>query len=159
MPKDFDVEDLKTRKIGVQAKPSRVHLPLAGSPTPPIEEARADIDEAFGGSETTAETVAKDELHRRVVETLRTIYDPEIPLNVYDLGLIYGITVAENRDVEIAMTLTAPACPVAGMIVTEVAHKVGQTAGARKSHVKLVWDPPWTKDRMSEDALLELGLL
>ncbi|MEM9074281.1 MAG: iron-sulfur cluster assembly protein [Myxococcota bacterium] len=159
---DFDIEDLKVRKIQAEkpAKPkkARVHLPVAGPKGPAAGEA-ADVDEAFGGNEERAEAVPEDELRERIVETLKTIFDPEIPVNVYDLGLIYGMSITPEGDVEVRMTLTAPACPVAGMIVTDVAERVGQTAGVRRSHVKLVWDPPWTKDRMTEDALLELGLL
>ncbi|MCB9617071.1 MAG: DUF59 domain-containing protein [Sandaracinus sp.] len=107
----------------------------------------------------TAEPVAPDVLRERVVQTLKSIYDPEIPLNVYDLGLIYDLAVDEAGQVEVRMTLTAPACPVAGQIVTDVAERVGATAGVARVHVKLVWDPPWTKERMSDEALLELGLL
>ena len=78
---------------------------------------------------------------------------------MYDLGLIYSVEVDDEGDVHIDMTLTAPACPVAGQIVRDVANKAGAVGGMRKSHVQLVWDPPWTKDRMSDEALLELGLL
>ena len=98
-------------------------------------------------------------MHEQVIDVLKSIYDPEIPLNVYDLGLIYGVEVQDEGDVEIKMTLTAPACPVAGQIVKDVATKVGAVKTVRKAHVQLVWDPPWTKDRMTDDALLELGLL
>lgn len=157
MVDDFDVEDLKVRKIEPPKK-ARVHLPVAGPKGPSVGDA-ADVDEAFGGSEERAEAVSRDELEARVVETLKSIFDPEIPVNVYDLGLIYGLDINDEGDVEVSMTLTAPACPVAGMIVTDVAERVGRTSGVRRSHVKLVWEPPWTKDRMSEDALLELGLL
>lgn len=152
---DFDVEDLKVRKIEPPKK-SRVHLPVAGPKGPPET---ADVDEAFGGSDARSEAVSTAELEARIIQTLKTIFDPEIPVNVYDLGLIYGLDIDEEGDVEVSMTLTAPACPVAGMIVTDVAERVGRTPGVRRSHVKLVWEPPWTKDRMSEDALLELGLL
>ncbi len=154
---DFDVEDLKVRKIEPPKK-ARVHLPVAGPKGPSVGDAK-DVDEAFGGSEQRTESVPREQLEERVVETLKSIFDPEIPVNVYDLGLIYGLTITDEGDVEVRMTLTAPACPVAGMIVTDVAERVGRTAGVRRSHVKLVWEPPWTKDRMSEDALLELGLL
>lgn len=157
MDPEFDIEDLKVRKIEPPKK-ARVHLPVAGPNGPMLEDA-TDVDEAFGGSDERQETVDRATLEARIVETLKSIFDPEIPVNVYDLGLIYGLAISDEGDVEVSMTLTAPACPVAGMIVTDVAERVGRTAGVRRSHVKLVWEPPWTKDRMTEDALLELGLL
>lgn len=98
-------------------------------------------------------------VHEKVVEALRTVFDPEIPLNVYDLGLIYGIQINPDISVDIKMTLTAPGCPVAGMIVADVERKVENIDEVKSAKVELVWDPPWTKSRMSEAALLELGLL
>lgn len=156
MSDEFDVEDLKVHKI-VQRKDGRRHLAIAGNG--PAPSPADDIDEAFGGDEARTVAVDPAELEPRVVETLKSIFDPEIPLNVYDLGLIYGLDITDEGDVEVRMTLTAPACPVAGQIVKDVAERVGATEGVRRSHVKLVWDPPWTKDRMTEEALLELGLL
>lgn len=157
MSKDFDIEDLKVHRIEpLRDGKQRVHLPVAGSPPPGPADA---VDEAFGGDDERHETAPREEVHEQVIDVLKSIYDPEIPLNVYDLGLIYGVEVQDEGDVEIKMTLTAPACPVAGQIVKDVATKVGAVATVRKAHVKLVWDPPWTKDRMTDDALLELGLL
>ena len=95
----------------------------------------------------------------RVIETLETIYDPELPVNIYDLGLIYAIDVDAELNVKICMTLTAPACPVADSIVREVEVKVRETPGVSASKVELVWQPAWDKSRMTEAALLELGLL
>lgn len=95
----------------------------------------------------------------RVIETLETIYDPELPVNIYDLGLIYAIDVDPDLNVKIKMTLTAPACPVADSIVREVEVKVRDTPGVSASKVELVWQPAWDKSRMTEAALLELGLL
>jgi len=100
-----------------------------------------------------------DALQQQIVEALRKVYDPEIPINIYDLGLIYGLEIDARGEVELAMTLTAPACPVAGMLVEEVAQVVGDVDGVSKSHVSITWDPPWTMDRMTEAAKLELGLL
>ncbi len=154
---DFHVDDLKVHRIEPR-KAEKRRLPVAG-PSAIFAGAPADVDEAHGGTGHRAEVVGSEELKQRVVETLKAIFDPEIPVNIYDLGLIYGIGVSDDGDVEVRMTLTAPACPVAGTIVEDVAARVGRTPGVRRSHVKLVWDPPWTKDRMSEDALLELGLL
>ena len=156
MAQDFDIEDLKVHRIKPRREGGRLHLPVAGAPPPGPADA---IDEAFGGDDARTEVASSDVVHETVIEVLKSIYDPEIPLNVYDLGLIYGVDVDENGDVEVRMTLTAPACPVAGQIVKDVATKVGAVASVRKAHVRLVWDPPWTKARMSDDALLELGLL
>ena len=94
-----------------------------------------------------------------VIEALKTVYDPEIPVNIYELGLIYGVEVDAEGRAEIRMTLTAPACPVAGALVEEVAEKAGRVEGVSTSHVELVWDPPWTPDNMTEAAKLELGML
>jgi FeS assembly SUF system protein len=98
-------------------------------------------------------------LEAQIITALRTIYDPEIPLNIYDLGLIYAIDVSPETDAKITMTLTAPGCPVAGEIVAQVQRKTSELAGIKSASVNLVFDPPWSKDRMSEAALLELGLL
>jgi FeS assembly SUF system protein len=98
------------------------------------------------------------ELTAQLVEAVRTVHDPEIPLNIYDLGLIYGLDVSDDRDVHVRMTLTAPGCPVAGSLVREVHDKVVAVPGVRHVKTELVWDPPWTRDRMSEAAMLELGL-
>jgi FeS assembly SUF system protein len=90
---------------------------------------------------------------------LRTVYDPEIPVNIYELGLIYGVDVAADGSVEVRMTLTAPACPAAGMLPEEVETKVRSVQGVSACRVELVWDPPWTPDKMSESAKLTLGFL
>jgi FeS assembly SUF system protein len=148
-----DIEHLKTNKI-VRKEGERVALGVYGQ----IEPAEV-VKEAFGGGGEVSEPVDPEVLRERVVETLKSIFDPEIPLNIYDLGLIYGIEIEDDGAVEITMTLTAPGCPVAGMIVQDVAQKTGAIEGVRSSHVTLTWDPPWTKDRMSDEALLELGLL
>lgn len=150
-----DIEHLKVNKI-VKRGAKGVGLGVVGQTAPP----EPDVEEAFGGSGKDIEgPVDREALRERILETFKTIFDPEIPLNIYDLGLIYGFEVAEDGAVEIEMTLTAPGCPVAGMIVQEVAEKTGAVEGVRSSHVTLTWDPPWTKDRMSDEALLELGLL
>ena len=98
-------------------------------------------------------------LRERVEAVLHTIYDPEIPVNIYELGLIYNLDVSENGVVDIKMTLTAPNCPAAGMMPAEVEAKVCAVDGVTSANVELVWDPPWDKSRMSEAARLELGLM
>src|SRR4051794_2448925 len=97
-------------------------------------------------------------LHDAIIERLRTIYDPEIPVNIYDLGLVYGIDIADS-DVTVRMTLTAPGCPVAGMLTREVESKLAAVPGVARARVEIVWDPPWTRDRMSDEARLELGMV
>ncbi len=100
-----------------------------------------------------------DGLKEAVIEALRTVYDPEIPVNIYDIGLVYEIDIDSDRAVRIEMTLTSPACPVAGVLPEQVETKVRAVAGVTGVQVDLVWDPPWTPDFMSEAAKLELGML
>jgi len=100
-----------------------------------------------------------DELRGRIVDALREIYDPEIPVNIYDLNLIYGISIDESNAVDIQMTLTAPACPVADMFPGWVESRVGEVEGVSEARVELVWDPPWTPDMLSDEIKLDLGLL
>lgn len=99
------------------------------------------------------------ELEPRVIEALSLVYDPEIPVNIYELGLIYGIVVDADRRVHVRMTLTSPACPAAQHIPAEVLARVRAIDGVRDAVVEIVWEPPWTPDRMSEAGRLELGLL
>ena len=93
-----------------------------------------------------------------IVEALRTVHDPEIPVNIYDLGLIYDTERLEDGDVRILMTLTAPACPVAGEMPYDVAAAVSGVSGVGEVEVVLTWEPPWTQDRMTEDAKLILNI-
>ncbi len=99
-----------------------------------------------------------EDLKNAVIETLKTIYDPEIPVNIYDLGLIYRCEVDDEGRVELDMTLTAPGCPVAQSFPGIVENRVRDTEGVSDAHVELVWDPPWTRDRMTEVAQVELGM-
>ena len=101
----------------------------------------------------------KQEIEKDVVEALKSIYDPEIPVNIYELGLIYNVEVRDDRSVEVRLTLTSPMCPVAGSLPPEVEAKVAQVAGVTASIVDLVWDPPWNPGMMSEAAKLELGMM
>jgi|694.fasta_scaffold42782_11 FeS assembly SUF system protein len=97
-------------------------------------------------------------LEGEVIETLRTIYDPELPVNIYDLGLIYGITVNEFAHVDVDMTLTSPACPVAESLPGEVEEAIRQTPGVSQAKINLIWDPPYSMDMMPDHVKLELGL-
>ena len=99
------------------------------------------------------------ELEAEIVKTLKTIFDPEIPVNIYDLGLIYAIDVDDDTRVVIKMTLTAPNCPMADQLLNEVFEKTNMIDGVKSAKVNLVFDPPWDKSLMSEEAMLDLGLL
>ena len=101
---------------------------------------------------------ATEELKNKIVAALCTCFDPEIPVNIYELGLIYDIEIAPSAAVAIRMTLTSPACPAAGSLPPEVEHKVRDVAGVTAAKVDVVWDPPWDKNRMSEAAKLQLGI-
>lgn len=100
-----------------------------------------------------------DQLRDKVTDVIKTIYDPEIPVNIYDLGLIYRIDILPINNVQITMTLTAPSCPAAQSLPIEVDQKVREIEGVNDVHVVVTWDPPWDKSMMSEIAQLELGWL
>ena len=103
--------------------------------------------------------MTKFETEEKIVAMLKTVYDPEIPVNVYDLGLIYKIDVTDEGDVTIDMTLTAPNCPAADFIMEDVRQKIESIDGVRTATINLVFEPEWDKDMMSEEAKLELGFL
>ncbi|QIK37479.1 SUF system Fe-S cluster assembly protein [Caldichromatium japonicum] len=105
------------------------------------------------------ERIDPEELREPIIAALRTVHDPEIPVNLYDLGLIYRIEIASNGNVAIDMTLTAPGCPVAGMMPLMVKRAVEQVEGVGEVEVHLVWDPPWNQERMSDEVRLQLGLM
>lgn len=104
------------------------------------------------------EKVDKAELNNSIVEALKSIYDPEIPVNIYELGLIYTINIEDSGKVEIEMTLTSPACPVAGSLPPEVEGKIRSIPGVNGCNVKVVWEPTWGMQMMSEEAKLQLNL-
>ncbi len=123
----------------------RLELPLSGAPKSPAPSAEP-IDPGAP-------------LEERVLAALKSVYDPEIPVNIHELGLIYKLDISPEGAVTIDMTLTSPACPVAGALPEEVRRKVAAVAGVSSAKVDLVWDPPWEMSRMSEAAQLELGFL
>lgn len=98
-------------------------------------------------------------LRDQVEAVLHTVYDPEIPVNIFDLGLVYSIDIVEEGQVQVVMTLTAPGCPVAGAIMQEVNDKILSIEGVTGADVRLTFDPPWTKEMMTEEARLELGFM
>jgi FeS assembly SUF system protein len=111
------------------------------------------------GLQTDQAPAPDSSLEQSVIAVLKTVYDPELPLNIYDLGLVYRVAVDEHRRVEIAMTLTSPGCPVADVLIRQVHDAVRTVPGIAWVRTELVWDPPWTKDRMGDAAKLALGLL
>lgn len=98
-------------------------------------------------------------LEQKVISVLETVYDPEIPVNIYELGMIYDVKINDKSDVHIVMTLTSPACPVAESLPGEVREKVKDLEEVNEVNVELVWEPPWNKDMMSDEAKLNLGFL
>lgn len=105
-------------------------------------------------------TQPPEEIRQKVIEALQTCFDPEIPVNIYELGLVYGIDVDEAKgEVKVQMTLTSPACPVAGSLPPEVEAKIRAVPGVSQARVDVVWEPPWTPEKMTEAAKLTLGML
>jgi FeS assembly SUF system protein len=103
--------------------------------------------------------INKQELEEKIIQTLKTCYDPEIPVDIFELGLIYEIGIDDKANVDIKMTLTSPACPVAGSLPPEVEGKVKAIPEVNDAKIELVWSPPWDKDMMSEVAKVELGFM
>ena len=124
-----------------ETKPARDTIDLSGAPIEPPTE------------------LELDRITRDVVTALKTVYDPEIPTDVYELGLIYKVELEDDRTLKVDMTLTAPGCPVAGEMPIWVRDACARVDGVRKVEVEMVFDPPWTPDRMSEEARLELNML
>ena len=144
---------------------------------------KARVDDVQAGAETPAQTLARKRdyldgflaqqpqgvgvgagepggaLYEAVIDALKEIYDPEIPVNIYELGLIYGVEVTKDGHAAVTMTLTTPHCPVAESMPAEVELRVGSVPGIAVADVALVWDPPWDPQKMSDEAKLELGML
>jgi FeS assembly SUF system protein len=127
-------------------------VPLPMSSTAPNSDLSTPAAVAAPGG-----VVDINDVRDRIIDVLKTCYDPEIPVNIYELGLVYSIDVQETGDVQIRMTLTSPMCPVAGSLPPEVQAKAQSVAGVRAAKVELVWDPPWNQDMMSEAARVQLG--
>lgn len=103
--------------------------------------------------------ITKKDVEELIIETIKTVFDPEIPVDIYEMGLIYEINVDDEFNAEVVMTLTSPSCPVAETMPEEVKQKVDAMWSVKAATVNLVWEPPWTKEMMSEEALLELGFM
>ncbi len=129
--------------------------PYGGHMEPPNLDDLQDFVARAGEPLEPRTVAATSEL---IIEALRTVYDPEIPVNIYDLGLIYEATISETGDVKVRMTVTAPACPVAGELPQWVADAIERLEGTGEIEVHLVWDPPWDQSMMSEDAKMALGI-
>lgn len=153
----IDVEEVDA----VEKPPrARVEHPVEETPMETMERKR-DYLEGFLSkeTETPAPSGSTDEVKEAIVAALQTIFDPEIPVDIYNLGLIYGVEVNEDHDAVVEMTLTTPHCPVAESMPCEVEMTVLAVPGVRDAEVKLVWDPPWDPSKMSDEARLELGML
>ncbi|SRR6266852_1323474 len=145
----------------METKPQRVPLELENpipKPAPDASGLPAAGPTPASAVEASLGPVDVGEIEEKIIATLRTCYDPEIPVNIYEMGLIYDIDVNPSGDVALQMTLTSPACPVAGSLPPEVQAKIAAIPGVKSAKVDVVWDPPWTPERMSEAARLELGM-
>ena len=171
--------DEEPRKDGAIAEPRRnaFGVPIDMAADEPDLDDERPFDAPYGGDEpmrhspagtstASAEGVKHEvmvvggtpELRHGIVEALKTIYDPEIPVNIYELGLVYNIVIADDATVAIRMTLTSPACPVAGSLPPEVEQKVATVEGVASAKVDIVWEPAWSPERMSDEAKLQLNL-
>ncbi|HEX8216449.1 MAG TPA: SUF system Fe-S cluster assembly protein [Allosphingosinicella sp.] len=153
------------RKIAVEEvsespKPAKARVEDAEAPRETFERKR-DYLEGFL-AQTAPEPVPVEpggDLYEAVIEALKDIYDPEIPVNIYDLGLIYDVEITAEHHAYVKMTLTTPHCPVAESMPGEVELRVGSVPGIGHAEVELVWDPPWDPQKMTDEAKLELGML
>ena len=142
------------------APPPRARVEDAEAPADKLERKRDYLAGFLEEKPLSADPAAPGgDLYEDVIAALKDIFDPEIPVNIYDLGLIYGVDVAEDGGVMVTMTLTTPHCPVAESMPGEVELRVSAVPGVRDAEVSLVWDPPWDPAKMSDEARLELGML
>ena len=157
---------IEIEEVDAVAKPPRASVDLAAvddaveSPAEKLERKR-DYLEGFLAAKPPVAHAGEPggDLYEAVIEALKDIYDPEIPVNIYDLGLIYAVEVTGDADAKVTMTLTTPHCPVAESMPGEVELRVASVPGVRDAEVALVWDPPWGPEKMTDEARLELGML
>ena len=152
--------NIRTEEVGVVLAPARPRVEDAEAATANLPR-KADYLEGFL-KQQPAEAGAGEpggDIYEGVIAALKEIYDPEIPVNIYDLGLIYGVDVTDDGHTVVTMTLTTPHCPVAESMPGEVELRVGAVPGVGDVEVNLVWDPPWDPQKMSDEAKLELGML
>lgn len=154
--------DFATEQVDAVAKPARAKVDDAVEETASEKlERKRDYLDGFlqKKPEGTDAGSPGGALYEEVIEALKDIFDPEIPVNIYDLGLIYGVDVSDDSDVTVTMTLTTPHCPVAETMPAEIELRVGSIPGVRDAEVNVTWDPPWDPAKMSDEARLELGML
>ena len=150
-------EPIKVEEVEAVAKPPKARVEGV---TETFERKR-DYLEGFLAQKPRADDPAQPggALYEAIIDALKEIFDPEIPVNIYDLGLIYGVDIMDEAHATVTMTLTTPHCPVAESMPAEVELRVMSVPGVATAEVKLVWDPPWDPQKMSDDAKLELGML
>jgi FeS assembly SUF system protein len=154
-----DQRKIEVEEVEAVAPPPKARVDLE-SPAETFERKRDYLAGFLAEQPTEAPAGgAGGDLQAAIVETLKTIYDPEIPVDIYELGLIYDVSVTDEGDATVLMTLTTPHCPVAESMPGEVEIRVLSVPGVRDAEVKLVWDPPWDPSKMSDEARLELGML
>ena len=144
---------IETEEVEAVTPPPRARV------TPEFERKRDYLSGFLAGEKEEPKSGAGSDLQAAVVEALKSVYDPEIPVDIYELGLIYDVQIDEDGDAVVLMTLTTPHCPVAESLPNEVELRVLSVPGIRDAEVKLVWDPPWDPSKMSDEARLELGML
>lgn len=150
-----DVEDSAAEDTAYVAAPSPADAESAAAKL----ERKKDYLEGFLAAQPQDDSGSSGDLRDDIIAALKEIYDPEIPVNIYDLGLIYGVEVTDNAEAFVSMTLTTPHCPVAETMPGEVELRVGSVPGVGHAEVNLVWDPPWDPSKMTDEAKLELGML
>ena len=164
-PTEQVVAPSPAEQVMAPTKPPRARVSDAVDPDAeaPREKMERKRDYLEGFLQKKPESVGAGEpggeLYEKVIAALKEIYDPEIPVNIYDLGLIYGVEVGPDSDVVVTMTLTTPHCPVAESMPGEVELRAASVPGVRDAEVNLVWDPPWSPEKMTDEARLELGML
>ena len=144
---------IETEEVEAVSTPPRARV------TPELERKKDYLAGFLAGEKDEAIAGPGSDLQASVVEVLKSIYDPEIPVDIYELGLIYDVDISEDGDATITMTLTTPHCPVAESLPNEVELRVMSVPGIRDAVVNLVWDPPWDPSKMTDEARLELGML
>jgi FeS assembly SUF system protein len=147
---------LRGKKQKPAADSPTVVRPLAAAPAPAAMPLPAAVQTQVAAQSPVARSAG--EVEQAVIEVLRTVFDPEIPVNIYEMGLVYEIDADAGGRVLVRMTLTSPGCPVAGSLMPEVERKIAAVPGVTDVYVELVWDPPWDPSRMSDAAKLQLGM-
>jgi FeS assembly SUF system protein len=153
---DNEMGKIQVEEVDSVPPPPKARVDMAAEP-----ERRPDYLEGFLSQKPAEASPGEPggDVYEGVIDALKEIYDPEIPVNIYELGLIYGVDITQDNHVVVTMTLTTPHCPVAESMPGEVELRVGAVPGVGSAEVNLVWDPPWDPQKMSDEAKLELGML